>query len=45
MHMISSDCTVDMIYLDFSKVFNYSVYTSSRTLVSLVNLAYGFSNY
>ena len=50
MHMLSSDCTVDMIYLDFSKAFDKVrwimafYYTSSRTSVSLVNLAYGSSN-
>ena len=38
MHMLSSDTTVDMIYMDFSKA------TSSKTWVSLVNLAYGSSS-
>ena len=48
MHMLSSDCTVDMIYLDFSKAFDKvdhgNLLQSSRTSVSLVNLAYGSSN-
>ena len=48
MHMLSSDTTVDIIYLDFSKSFDKVdhgvLLPSSKTWVSLVNLAYGSSS-
>ena len=48
MHMLSSDCTVDMIYLDFSKAFDkvdmHSITQAQGPWYHGVNLAYNSSN-